>query len=30
LVTIPLCSNPVPRRAACWRDLFALHRTGFG
>src|SRR5439155_24585149 len=30
VVTIHLCSNPVPRRAACWRDLFALHRTGFG
>ena len=30
VVTIPLCSNPVPRRAAYRRDLFALHRTGFG
>src|SRR5947199_9355510 len=29
-VTISLGSNPVPRRAAWWRDLFALHRTGFG
>jgi len=28
-VTIPLCSNPGPRRAAYGRALFALHRTGF-
>src|SRR5436190_23580660 len=29
-MTIPLCSYPGPRRAACLRALFALHRTGFG
>ena len=29
-MTIPLGSYPGPRRAASWRALFALHRTGFG
>src|SRR5919199_254800 len=29
-VTIPLGSYPGPGRAASWRALFALHRTGFG
>ena len=29
-MTIPLGSYPGPGRAASWRALFALHRTGFG
>src|SRR3954447_19192485 len=29
-VTIPLGSYPGPGRAASWRALFALHRTGVG